>query len=61
MTFGELSYDERHAAAKRMQKVGGGFASAIAEAWFFADSANRVILERAFNGLFLRYSTKEMA
>ena len=43
-------------AAYEMQKQGGHFARAIAEAYFFADSQNRATLVDAFKDLFARYA-----
>lgn len=45
-------------AAYEMQKQGGHFARAIAEAYFFADSQNRATLVGAFKNLFDRYAEK---
>lgn len=49
-------YPNLHEAALRMQRMGGGFATSVAEAWFRADSGNRARLEAAFEDLFNRYS-----
>jgi hypothetical protein len=43
-------------AAREMQKHGGSFAHAIAEAFFCADYENRLTLVQAFKGLFERYA-----
>jgi hypothetical protein len=43
-------------AARKMQKQGGSFAHAIAEAFFCADYENRLTLVQAFKGLFERYA-----
>jgi hypothetical protein len=42
-------------AASRMMQYGGGFASALATAWFRADSGNRARIEKAFADLFAKY------
>jgi hypothetical protein len=43
------------AAAEEMKRTGGGFAEAIANAWFRADSSNKERLAEAFGELFGRY------
>ncbi len=43
------------AAAQAMDRSGGGFAEAIAAAWFRADSGNRERLADAFGDLFGRF------
>ena len=42
-----------------MEKIGGGFEKALAEAWFIADLENQVIIEDAFNYLIIKFN-KEM-
>ena len=42
-------------AALAMEKYGGSFARAIAEAWFTADPVNRRKLEKCFADLFEMY------
>ena len=42
-------------AAMNMRN-GGSFASAISDAYFAADSANRVLLVTAFSALFQRFN-----
>jgi len=42
-------------AAEEMKRTGGGFAEAIANAWFRADSSNKDRLAEAFGDLFGRY------
>lgn len=39
-----------------MNQIGGGFASALARAFFAADAGNRMKLLRAFEGLFRGYA-----
>lgn len=46
---------DMEAAAHEMDKSGGGFAEAIASAWFRADSYNRERLSEAFPELFGRF------
>lgn len=43
-------------AATAMREHGGGFASHLAEAWFFADPDNRARIEAAFPELFEKYA-----
>jgi len=42
-------------AAEKMQESGGGFAAAIADAYFRADSSNAAILRASFADLFAKY------
>lgn len=42
-------------AMRQMQYVGGGFAFALSNAWYLADSDNRARIEKAFADLILRY------
>ena len=51
----DLTYDQLHKAAQRMERIGGGFASAIALAFYRADSHNARILTEAFGDLFVKY------
>jgi hypothetical protein len=51
-----MTDSELYAAAYKMQREGGHFASAIAAAFFVADASNRAILIDAFYFLFNRYS-----
>lgn len=51
-----LTESQLYAAAHNMERMGGGFAGAIAEAFFLADSSNRATLVQAFDSLFRRYS-----
>lgn len=48
--------DRMLAAAKKMEYIGGGFASTIGTAWIRADSGNKARLEAAFPELFERYA-----
>lgn len=48
--------DERLHGLQLMEKIGGGFASALATAWLRADMANRERLEAGFRHLFDRYT-----
>jgi hypothetical protein len=50
-----LTPDQLHRAAHTMEKQGGHFASAIAAAYFAADSNNRARLLAAFGDLFERF------
>ena len=47
--------DANHRAAKTMQKIGGSFAAALAEAYFNADGDNQALILGAFPGLFEKY------
>lgn len=51
----DLTDAQQYASAKTMEKYGGGFASALSEAFFKADSSNKRKLLDAFEELFLRY------
>ena len=46
-------------SAQRMEQTGGGFASRIAEAFFYADNANAQKLVEAFGGLFENYMSQD--
>jgi hypothetical protein len=48
--------DKFIAAAHEMQRTGGGFASALAEAFFRADALNKRKLLAAFGDLFEEYA-----
>jgi len=50
--------EQLHAAAHLMDRTGGSFASAIAQAYFRADKDNTERLLAAFGHLFERYVTK---
>ena len=52
-----MTDEQLHAAAKHLD-MEGGFASAIADAYFAADSTNRRILTDAFGSLFKRAYAK---
>jgi hypothetical protein len=47
-----MDYNEGHRAAQVMEQRGGGFANAIAQAYFRADNTNAQILRTAFADLF---------
>jgi hypothetical protein len=51
----DLTDEQLYHAAKTMFAYGGGFASALSEAFFKADSSNKRKLLDAFEELFLRY------
>ena len=44
-----------HAAAQEMYRSGGHFASALAKAYFYADSGNQAKLKAAFADLFKQF------
>lgn len=50
-----LTYEQGHKAARLMEEMGGGFASAIAWAFYKADSHNARILLEAYEELFHRF------
>ena len=50
-----LTYDQGHKAARLMEEMGGGFACAIAKAFYVADSHNSRILLEAYEDMFMRY------
>ena len=51
----KYTHDQLHDAAHEMYRIGGGFASRIAEAYFLADLSNRRKLLDAFGDLFERF------
>ena len=51
----DLTYEQLFKAAKTMEKVGGGFANAIALAFFRADSVNAGKIIQAFGDLFVKF------
>lgn len=55
MKASEMSESDLYAAAYQMEAMGGGFASAIATAFFRADSVNKQRLIQAFPELFEKY------
>jgi phosphohistidine phosphatase SixA len=50
-----LNYEQGHRAAQVMEQRGGGFASALAQAYFRADNTNAQILRHAFADLFEKH------
>ena len=56
VSFRAMTEKQLFHAAREMQKHGGSFAHAIAEAFFCADYENRLTLVQAFKGLFERYA-----
>lgn len=51
-----MTDDQLFKAARAMENYGGGFASAIANAFFRADSHNKKKLLAAFGDLFVEFS-----
>lgn len=51
-----MTDDQLHAAAHEMDRTGGGFASAIATAYFRADSTNKAKLLLTFGDLFVNHA-----
>ena len=54
--FWAMNQNQLFQAAREMQKHGGSFAHAIAEAYFCADYENRLTLVQAFKSLFEKYA-----
>jgi hypothetical protein len=54
-----MNQEQRHAAAIHMKKVGGGFASRLAEAYLYADLGNQRRIYEAFNDLFKKHLPTE--
>lgn len=54
-TWQAMSHDQRMATLRSMVNSGGSFTRRLAEAWFFADSANSRRLAAAFPELVQRY------
>lgn len=52
--------EQLHAAAHKMHKTGGSFASRIAEAYFYADLGNQRKLLEAFGDLFERFIEEDV-
>lgn len=50
-----LTYEQGHKAARLMEQIGGGFASAIAIAFYRADLHNASILLEAYEDMFMRH------
>lgn len=50
-----MDADEKYYTIKAMQSYGGGFASALAEAWAKADMNNSARIEAAFPDLIEKY------
>jgi len=55
-TFQQYKWARECDAARLMSRQGGGFAGAIADAYFRADSGNKTILVNAFRDLFDKYA-----
>ena len=56
----KYSYNELHEAAHSMQRTGGGFASRLADAYFYADSTNKAIMLDAFGHLFEKFISEDV-
>jgi hypothetical protein len=61
MKANDMTESQLFQAAHRMEGEGGGFASAIAQAYFRADSHNAKLLVNAFGHLFERFAPEETA
>ena len=57
-TIQEQRWSALFNAAKAMLETGGGFAGAIADAWYKADKSNMTRLEQAFPDLFFRFMSE---
>ena len=57
-TIQEQRWSALFNAAKTMSETGGGFAGAIADAWYKADKINKTRLEAAFPDLFFRFMSE---
>jgi hypothetical protein len=55
MSLTALSPTELHHTIVAMERHGGGFCSALAQAWFRADQTNKRRLEEAFAHLLTEY------
>lgn len=55
MKASEMTESELHRAAENMEDFGGGFAAAIALAYFRADSHNKPRIVQAFAELFEKF------
>jgi len=55
MTFTNETVRDEDALLEKMERFGGGFASALAKAWAQADAENRNRLRLAFGDLFESY------
>lgn len=51
--------EQLHAAAHEMKRTGGGFASRLADAYFYADLNNQERILTAFMDLFEKFIDKE--
>ena len=56
-----MDYTQGHRAAQMMEKEGGHFASALAKAYYHADSTNAQRLRCAFHELFEDYYARWVA
>lgn len=50
-----MTHDQKISVFRTMSRYGGGFASAMAEAWFRADPYNRETIEKSFPDLVREY------
>lgn len=55
----EMTDDDYMHAAWEMERIGGGFAARIAQAYYVADKDNREKLKVTFADLFKRYHREE--
>ena len=57
-TIQEQRWSALFNAAKAMSETGGGFAGAIADAWYKADKTNKTRLETAFPDIFFKHMSE---
>ncbi len=55
-----MSESELYDAAYNMERIGGGFATAIARAFYVADSDNRRLILKTFGHLFVKHSPADI-
>lgn len=51
-----MTEQEKYEAFHLMKEMGGGFATRLADAWFYADSGNKEKIETAFADMLRRYA-----
>lgn len=57
MNWVDATEEQKYAAMRRCETMGGSFAHYIAKAWFHADGWNRQALDKSFADLFAKYLT----
>lgn len=56
----KMTESELYDAAYNMERIGGGFAKAIARAFYAADSYNRRLILETFGHLFVKHSPTDI-